>query len=103
MRHIILNTPIHESNDHEKLERLTRHLKARLEDFGPEGPEVTQFDMLHGIVGARFPNNEPWEIVNDLERDHGILSVAEENDVVFYLNDDIQFEELDYLWGSLFE
>ena len=27
-----------------RVARLTRHLKARLEDFGPGGPEVVQAD-----------------------------------------------------------
>ena len=30
-----------------RVARLTRHLKARLEDFGPGGPEVVQACLLY--------------------------------------------------------
>ena len=33
-----------------RVARLTRHLKARLEDFGPGGPEVVQADQALSLI-----------------------------------------------------
>mgnify|MGYP003373825908 CR=1 FL=1 len=41
-----------------RVARLTRHLKARLEDFGPGGPEVVQADQATGTVRFRVPGKD---------------------------------------------
>ena len=46
------------SGDRARVARLTRHLKARLEDFGPGGPQVTGVDEASGTVTARFPGQD---------------------------------------------
>ena len=46
------------SGDRARVARLTRHLKARLEDFGPGGPRVTGVDEASGTVTARFPGQD---------------------------------------------
>lgn len=103
MRHIVLNIPTHECDDPAHLARLTRHLRARMEDLNPTSPQITQFDPKNGLVGVRPTDMDSWDYVNRLERLYGIFAAAEENDVVFFLNPDIRFEDLDYVWGCLFQ
>ena len=74
MRRVDLARPGAPSGDRARVARLTRHLKARLEDFGPGGPQVTGVDEASGTVTA-----------------------------VFRLAPSVRFEDLDYVWGALFE
>ena len=66
-----------------RVARLTRHLKARLEDFGPGGPEVVQADQATGTVRFRVPGKDGLAVCR--------------------LGPDTPFEGLDRLWGCLFE
>ena len=47
-----------------RLARLTRHWNARLEDFGPGGPQVLAADQERGEVLARFPGHETKAVLN---------------------------------------
>lgn len=101
MREVVLNLPW----DHlgtPRVARLTRHLKARLEDFGPGGPEVLRVDEAGGVVEARFPGHDPKWVLDGLGK-AGIMAVGGGQGVVFFLNDAVRFEDLDYVWGCLFE
>ena len=83
--------------------RLTRHLKARLEDFGPGGPEVLSADEAHGLVCARFPGHDTAQVLRRLASECGVQAAQEGECAQFYLSPLVRFEDLDYLWGCLFE
>lgn len=82
------------------LARLTRHLEARLLDFGPGGPEVLSSDQASGTIRARFPGHEVARVQEDLAR-QGVLVENVCGEAVFHLSPDIPFEDLDYVWGCL--
>ena len=87
----------------ERTARLTRHLKARLEDFGPGGPEVVSADPSAGTVVARFPGHDTAQILRCLEEKYDIR-IAQEGELArFQLSPSIRFEDLDFVWGCLFE
>ena len=87
----------------ERLARLTRHLKARLEDFAPGGPEVVEANQHTGTVTARLPSCPAAEAAARLEREFGVLAGLEGDCLRFSLSPCVPFEQLDYLWGCLFE
>ena len=90
-------------NQAPRVARLTRHLKARLEDFGPGGPEVVQADQEHGVIRFRVPGKDSLELQNQLWERFQIRTAVEAGLVVCRLNPQIAFEQLDRLWGCLFE
>ena len=55
MRQVDLTKAAGGSRDPARVARLTRHLKARLEDFGPGGPQVGSPGEGTGAGAARFP------------------------------------------------
>lgn len=85
-----------------RLARLTRHLEARLLDFGPGGPQVTGRDERRGWVSARFPGRDSGQVRAALA-ELGVHTAQEGEDVLFFLSDSLSFESLDALWGLLFE
>lgn len=101
MRNLDLSHPVPHSSDPLRTARLTGHLKARLLDFGPGGPEVPDFDPAAGTVSARFPGKDTAQVLALLEQ-AGISAGQEGDRAVFYLRPDTRFEDLDYLWGCLF-
>ena len=58
MRQIDLTHPNRVPGSEARVARLTRHLRARLLDFGPGGPEVLSADEAAGAVRARFPGHD---------------------------------------------
>lgn len=86
-----------------RLARLVRHLDARLRDFGPGGPEVLASDQETGVVTARFPGHDTARILEQLEHRCGVSVGLEGDRAVFHLSPDVRFEDLDYLWGCLFD
>ena len=103
MRRVALNTPCPADGQEERLARLTRHLKARLLDFGPGGPEVLSDDQGQGIVTARFPGHATAEVLQKLEQQHGVRVALEGDTARFCLSSQTRFEDLDYVWGCLFD
>ena len=101
MRELDLTQSAPAGGDPARTARLARHLKARLEDFGPGGPEVRFFDENAGLVSARFPGHETGWVLRRLE-ERGVRA-GEGDGVLFRLSPGIRFEDLDYLWGCLFE
>lgn len=81
--------------------RLVRHLAARLQDFGPGGPEVLAADQTAGLVSARFPGHDTGAVLQQLER-CGVFALQESDRAVFRLSPGVRFEDLDYVWGCLF-
>ena len=102
MRIVDCTAPRPAQGQEERLARLTRHLEARLRDFGPGGPEVLETDQQAGFVAARFPGHSTGEVVERLARECGVSAAPEGDRAVFYLHPGIPFEDLDYLWGCLF-
>ena len=100
---IDLRDPVPSPGQGERLARLTRHLKARLEDFGPGGPEVVRADQEQGLVAARFPGHSPDQVIRQLEQNFGLLAALEGDCALFRLSPQVRFEDLDYLWGCLYE
>lgn len=90
-------------NQAPRVARLTRHLKARLEDFGPGGPEVVQADQKQGVVRFRIPGRDSLQVQKQLEERFQIRTAVEQGLVVCRLTGEVAFEQLDRLWGCLFE
>lgn len=86
-----------------RVARLTRHLKARLEDFGPGGPEVIQADQETGTVRFRVPGKDSAWLREQLEARWNIRVGVEDGLTVCRLEPELPFEQLDRLWGCLFE
>lgn len=91
------------NTDGERTARLARHLEARLRDFGPGGPEVLSCDQRAGIVTARFPGHSTMDILEQMDTQFHIRAARKGETAVFRLSPDVRFEDLDYLWGCLFE
>lgn len=85
-----------------RLARLTRHLRARLLDFGPGGPQVLSADQEEGRVEASFPGHDTGRVLAELEG-RGVLALREGDAALFLLGPRTRFEDLDYLWGCLFD
>ena len=103
MRIVDLSRPAPSAGDSARLARLTRHLEARLNDFGPAGPEVRSVNQETGLVLAFFPGRSPGALADILARRFGILVRTEGDCVGFQLTPECPFEELDYVWGCLFQ
>lgn len=86
-----------------RVAHLTRHLKARLEDFGPGGPEVVQADQETGVVRFRIPGKDSAWLQAQLKERWNTEIEVEDGLAVCRLRADIAFEQLDRLWGRLFE
>lgn len=86
-----------------RVARLTRHLKARLEDFGPGGPEDIQADQTTGTVRFRLPGKDSAWLQQQLGERWNIQIQVEDGLAVCRLGPDTPFEGLDRLWGCLFE
>ena len=85
-----------------RLARLTRHWKARLEDFEPGGPQVLLADQEWGQVLAAFPEHDADRLRAQLER-RGVRARQEGETLRFFLTPELPFEDLDYAWGCLNE
>lgn len=102
MRRVVLNRSIPcPISLRPRLARLTRHLQARLQDFGPGGPQVLSADQGLGRVEVRFPGHDTGQVLRRLE-ELGVSGFQEGETAVFRLAPDTSFEDLDYLWGCLF-
>ena len=102
MRTIRLDRQAPQGERGPRLSRLVRHLKARLEDFGPGGPQVLGEEQGQGWVSFRVPGQDTGRVVRGLERECGVALALEGDRAVCYLRGDTRFEDLDYLWGCLF-
>lgn len=103
MKNLIqMNARCASSEQSSLLIRLTLHLNARLLDFGPGGPEVLTCEPDLGFVAARFPGHETAQIIAGLEQ-RGFLVALKDDQACFFLSPSIRFEDLDRLWGCLFE
>ena len=103
MRYVSLHEALPHSGQEERVARLTRHLAARLRDFGPGGPELLSADQTTGQVLARFPGHSADDIRRQLEERFGIRTRLDGDALLFQLTPHIAFEELDHVWGCLFE
>lgn len=103
MRQVDLTKAAGGSRDPARVARLTRHLKARLEDFGPSGPQVVSADEEAGAVTARFPGRDTAQVLRHLEEQCGVRAVQEGELALFRLSPQVRFEDLDYAWGCLFD
>lgn len=101
MRTVRLDIPARQTGA-PRLARLTRHWKARLEDFGPGGPQVLGSDQERGTVLACFPGHETETVLAGLKK-MGVSAQQEGENARFFLQPDTRFEDLDYAWGCLFE
>jgi len=103
MRRVDLKTPRSLPGQEERTARLVRHLDARLRDFGPGGPEVLEADQETGVVTARFPGHDTARVLEGLEGEYGVSAGLEDGLAVFRLSPGVPFEDLDYVWGCLFD
>lgn len=103
MKYIDFTISLPQGYDPEQLARRVRHLAARLRDFGPGGPELLSADQTTGQVRARFPGHSADDIRRQLEERFGIRTRLDGDALLFQLTPRIAFEELDHVWGCLFE
>lgn len=103
MRTVDLKTFRPATGQEARTARLVRHLDARLRDFGPGGPEVMEADQASGVVAARFPGHDTARILARLKEEYGVSARLEKDTAVFRLSPDTRFEDLDYVWGCLFD
>ncbi|MCF2662808.1 hypothetical protein [Pseudoflavonifractor phocaeensis] len=103
MRNVDLKTARSTPGQENITARLVRHLDARLRDFGPGGPEVLEADQNAGVVTARFPGHDTARVLGRLEGEYGVSAGQENGLAVFRLSPDVPFEDLDYVWGCLFD
>lgn len=103
MRAVDLSRAAPRPGDPRRLARLTRHLAARLRDFAPGGPQVCSVDEEGGLVRASLPGLTPRAAADTLARRFGILVRPEKDCVAFQLSPELPFEDLDYVWGCLFQ
>ena len=103
MKAIDLSAPAASSGSPARLARLVRHLEARLADLGPGGPQAISACQQTGLVLARFPGHSPQSLADTLKENFGIQVRSEGDFVAFQLTPDLSFEDLDYVWGSLFQ
>ena len=102
MNNIDLKRPAPNTDDPVLIARLTRHLDARLHDLAEDWPHVLSADQQEGVIRVRFPGRSASDVARQLES--GGISVGLEDDlVVFNLSARVSFEELDHVWGALFE
>ena len=59
-------------------------------------------DQDTGLVAVRFPGHDTLEVLDALSQ-QGITAAHEDDRALFWLSPDIPFENLDRLWGILFE
>ena len=90
-------------SDPERRAALTRHLNARLLDFAPGGPEVLLCDPESGLLRVRLPNRSPHQAAAALSAEYHIQTIPASDYIELYLNETIPFEDLDYVWGCLFQ
>ena len=103
MRSVKLSVSTPQGSTSPRLAALTRHLKARLLDFDPGGPEILSCDESTGQIQVRFPNHSPKTVAQTLQELFGVEICAEKQYALFYLSETLPFEDLDYVWGCLFE
>ncbi|MEA4933398.1 MAG: hypothetical protein VB071_07455 [Lawsonibacter sp.] len=103
MRTVNFTLPLPVEEQASRTARLVRHLAARLNDFGPDGPEVLEADPARGFVAVRFPGHDPESVLNQLNTQHAISAILDGDRAVFHLSPTISFEDLDYTWGCLLE
>ena len=101
MRTVRMDTP-RTGEGGPRLARLTRHWRARLEDFGPGGPRVLLADQERGQVLAAFPGHDADSLRARLEK-RGVYARQEGENLRFFLTPELSFEDLDYAWGCLNE
>ena len=101
MRNVRMDTPWTGERG-PRLARLTRHWKARLEDFEPGGPRVLLADEEKGEVLAAFPAHDTDRLRARLEK-RGVYARQEGGNLRFFLTPELPFEDLDYAWGCLNE
>ena len=103
MRFVSLNIPQPNHQKSQRIARLARHLEARLLDFGPGGPEVLLCDQEKGIVTAQFPGRDTAAVTEQLSSRCGVFVETKNGCALFHLTDQTLFEDLDYVWGCLFD
>ena len=52
---------------------------------------------------ARFPGHETAQVLRRLEGECGVLAAQSGEAAVFRLSPSVRFEDLDYVWGCLFD
>lgn len=82
--------------------RLTRHLNGRLHDLAANWPDVLLCDQQQGFVQVRFPGWDVAVLFAELKA-RGIHAEEGDGCLVFHLPPDLAFEDLDRVWGILFE
>ena len=103
MRTVDLKTARPVPGQEARVARQVRPLAAKLRAFGPGGPEVLEADQDAGVVTARFPGHDSARVLSRLERECGVSAGLENGSAVFRLSPGTRFEDLDYVWGGLFE
>lgn len=84
--------------DSTKMAQLTRHMKARLEEYFCVS--TVTCDQSQGFLQVSLKGFSCGEVVEKLEKHH-IFMVAEEELLCCYLSPKHKFEDIDFVWGIL--
>ena len=60
-------------------------------------------DQGAGTVTARFPGHDTAQVLRELEERWGVRAAREGELALFRLSQAVSFEDLDYVWGCLFD
>ena len=103
MRIVDFTRPCPTPSNPERRAALTRHLNARLLDFDPGGPEVLLCDPESGLIRFCLPDLSAHRASAALSMNYQIQTIPASDYIELYLNETIPFEDLDYVWGCLFQ
>ena len=63
---------------------------------------VTDWSQEQGKLSVSIPNHSAIQMQQALKQ-YGITCPVEQEKLVFYLSEQIAFEDLDFVWGVLFQ
>lgn len=89
------------AEERERVGRLARHLRARMMELEENGLEIRDFREEEGLVSVAAPDQE--NLAGRLRWEHGIHGKPIQDGVELWVNPRTAFEELDGVWGALYE
>lgn len=93
-------TPAPPEEQGDRLAHLSRHLKARLEEFF--ALSTTHFDQKAGSLSVKIQDADLENLVKALGEGYNVTLDHQGETLTFYLRQHHRFEEIDRLWGCFF-
>lgn len=98
MNQLCCNTPAPHHLLGTKTQKLVLHLRVRVWEILAENLEVLATDEQNGILELSSPKLTPAQLQAKLQ-EFGVQVACTDHSILFYLNSDIRFEDMDFLWG----